>query len=433
MSDRAASKETSQASGPGPQGFRNPDPVPDYADAIVIGAGAFGLGVGYALAKNGWSNVLVLDQFEPGTQTSSRAAGLFKNIQASETKTRLTQRSIDIVKGFERETGVAIPYHQPGSLFVARTPAHAAMVEAEIEDAVGWGTKVERLDKDEAQRRSPYIDASEFVSAYFIQDDLYLEEPKALLVALMQAGRRVGMATVGHTAVTGVDVKNGEVRGVHTQRGYIATPVVVDAAGAWTRIVGQMAGVDVRIVPMRHQLGITAPRLDVLPDMPIVRITDAAAYIRPARGGLMYGIFEPDPLPFGPHPGQTFSLDMVPVNRDVLANARGRIVQSVPALRNATDQEQRAGLFTMTADGKFVAGPMPGIHGFWVISGCNGSGFSMSTGLGATIAEWIVGGAPEIDLALLDPARFLAPEISESDLLAQSIWQYENYYTPLSE
>lgn len=406
--------------------------LPEYADAVVVGAGAFGLGTGYALARNGLSNVLVLDQFEPGTQTSARAAGLFKNIQSSETKTRITQRSIEIVKGFEQETGVVIPYVQPGSLLVARTPAHASMIEAEVEDSVGWGVEIERLDRDEARRRCPYADSSGFVSAIFSPSDLYIEEPKSLLVALMQAGRRVGMATVGHTPVTGIDVKKGEVCGVHTARGYVSTPVVVDAAGAWARIVGNMAGTDVKLVSMRHQLGITAPLPDIQPDMPILRVTDASAYIRPARGGLMYGIFEPDPLPFGPVPGETLTLDMVPVNRGVLNDARERILSTIPALRNTTDQEQRAGLFTMTADGKFVAGPIPGVHGFWVVSGCNGSGFSMSTGLGASIAEWIVGGAPEIDLSLLDPARFLAPGISEADLLARSVWQYENYYTPLN-
>lgn len=404
--------------------------IPEYADAVIIGAGAFGLAAGYALARNGLSNVLVLDQYEPGTQTSARAAGLFKNIQASETKSRLTQRSIEIVKGFEQETGVAVPYWQPGSLFVARTAAHASMVEAEIDDSIGWGTRVERLDREEARRRCPYVDSSDFVSAYFILDDLYIEEPKAMLVALMQAGRRVGMATVGHTPVTGIDVRNGEVRGVHTTRGYVSTPVVVDAAGAWARIVGRMAGAEVKVVPMRHQLAISAPQSGILPDTPIVRITDAAAYVRPARGGLMYGIFEPDPLPFGPEPGQTLSLDMIPVDRGVLQDARERILRTVPSLQNATDQEERAGLFTMTADGKFMAGPMPGVHGFWVISGCNGSGFSMSTGLGESIAQWIVGGASEIDLSMLDPGRFLDPEISDADMLAKSIWQYENYYTP---
>jgi 4-methylaminobutanoate oxidase (formaldehyde-forming) len=376
-------------------------------------------------------NVLVLDQFEPGTQTSARAAGLFKNIQSNKAKTKLTKRSIEIVKNFEKETGVTAPFVQPGSLFIARTPEHASMVEAEIEDSTGWGVTTERLDREEAMRRCPYIDSRDFVSAYFIQDDLYIEEPKSLLVALMQAGRRVGMETVGHTAVNGIDVKNGEVRGVPTTRGYVGPPVVVDAAGAWSRIVGHMAGVDVKIVPMRHSLCITAPVDGVPADLPIIRITDAAGYARPARGGLMYGIFEPDPLPFGPEPGQTMSLDMVPVSRAALGEAHERMKRSMPAIANATVQEERAGLFTMTADGKFIAGPMPGIRGFWVVSGCNGSGFSMSTGLGATMAEWIVGGAPEIDLSLLDPARFLDPEISDADLLAKSIWQYANYYTPL--
>jgi glycine/D-amino acid oxidase-like deaminating enzyme len=412
-------------------GARAQEPIPGHADAVVIGAGAFGLGTGFALAQQGLRNVLVLDQFEPGTQTSARAAGLFKNIQSNETKTKLTRRSIEIVKAFEQLTGVAMPHVQPGSLFVARTPEHASMVEAEIEDSNGWGVATERLDRQEAMRRCPYVDSRDFVSCYFVSDDLYIEEPKSLLVALMQAGRRVGMETVGHTAVTGIDVKNGEVRGVHTTRGYIGTPVVVDAAGAWARIVGWMAGVDVKIVPMRHSLCITAPVDGVPADLPILRITDAAGYARPARGGLMYGIFEPDPLPFGPEPGQTMSLDMVPVSRSVLAEAHDRMKRSMPSIANATAQEERAGLFTMTADGKFIAGPMPGIQGLWVVSGCNGSGFSMSTGLGATMAEWIVGGTPEIDPSLLDPARFLDPEISDADLLAGSISQYANYYTPL--
>lgn len=407
------------------------DPLPGYADAVVIGAGAFGLGAGIALVRNGLRNVLVLDQFEPGTQTSARAAGLFKNIQASETTTRLTRRSIEIIRNFERDTGVAIPFEQPGSLFVARTPQHAAMVEAEIEDSTGWGVAVERVDRAEAMRRCPYIDSSDFVSAYFVRDDLYLEEPRSLLVALMEAGRRIGMQTIGHTAVTGIDVKNGEIRGVRTSRGAIETPIVIDAAGAWARLVGKMAGTDVKLVPMRHSLRITAPIEGVSADMPIIRIPDAAGYARPARGGLMYGIFEPDPLPFGPKEGETLTLDMVPVSRDVLGEARDRLVRTIPAIDQATAQEERAGLFTMTADGKFIAGPMPGVRGFWVISGCNGSGFSMATGLGEAISEWITGGRPEFDLSLFDPARFLDPEISETDLLTRSIWQYANYYTPL--
>lgn len=412
-------------------GLGTPDQLPRQAGAVVIGAGAFGLGVGFALAQMGLPEVLVLDQFAPGTQTSARAAGLFKNIQSSEAATKLTRRSIEIVSEFEQETGVALPAEQPGSLFVARTPQHAAMVDAEIQRSIGWGVVAEQLDRQEAVRRCPYIDSSEFVRAYFIRDDLYLEDPKALLFALMQAGERIGMQTIGHTAVTGIVVRNGEVTGVRTNRGEIATPIVIDAAGAWARIVANMAGADVKTVPMRHTLRITSPIEGITHDMPIVRITDAAGYARPARGGLMYGIFEPDPLPFGPRSGECMTLDMIPVGQKVLAEARRRMVHTIPSIERATSQEDRAGLFTMTADGKFIAGPIPGIHGFWVISGCNGSGFSMSTALGESIAQWITGGASETDLSSFDPARFLGPGFDDADLLAKSTWQYANYYTPL--
>ena len=79
--------------------MESPLPV-TQADAVVIGAGAFGLSVGYQLAAHGAGRVVVLDRFAPGTQTSPRAAGLYKLIQADETLTRLAQSSIEVIRGF---------------------------------------------------------------------------------------------------------------------------------------------------------------------------------------------------------------------------------------------------------------------------------------------------------------------------------------------
>src|SRR5688572_12401675 len=120
---------------------------PGPADAVVIGAGAFGFATAYHLAKAGIGTVVLLDQFEPGTQVSARAAGLFKLIQASEVKTRLAQRAIEVVTEFEGETGVAMPFVSSGSIYAARTPMHASMVEAEVEDSRGWGVRLERLSQ----------------------------------------------------------------------------------------------------------------------------------------------------------------------------------------------------------------------------------------------------------------------------------------------
>jgi glycine/D-amino acid oxidase-like deaminating enzyme len=50
-----------------------------------------------------------------------------------------------------------------------------------------------------------------------------------------------------------------KVSAVLTTSGRIATPLRVNAAGPWAGVVGQMAGVDIPIVPSRRQMLTTTP------------------------------------------------------------------------------------------------------------------------------------------------------------------------------
>ena len=76
------------------------------------------------------------------------------------------------------------------------------------------------------------------------------------------------------------------------------------------------------------------------------------------------------------------------------------------------------------------AGPVSGVRGFWTATGCNGSGFSISAGVGRSLAEWIIGGEPPFDLSLLDPNRFGPAPLDDDELIAAGLWRYANYYTP---
>jgi len=78
--------------------------------------------------------------------------------------------------------------------------------------------------------------------------------------------------------------------------GTIATRAVVDAAGAWARVVAAGLGAALPVVPTRHQLLITEPIAGVGPEFPIARVIDANVYVRHERGGLMLGTYELDPL-----------------------------------------------------------------------------------------------------------------------------------------
>lgn len=406
-------------------------PLPvNQADAVVVGAGAYGLSTAYHLAKIGAGRVVLLDRYEPGSQVSARAAGLFKLVQTSEVMTRLARLSVEIVTGFERESGVPMPHVRSGSLLLARTPAHGAMLDAEAEDARGWGVEIERIDGEEARRRCSFLRGERLLAAYHVPGDIFVEEPRSLLIAYRRAAERLGVAVIGQTPAIGIRTDGGEVVAVETPRGEIATPVVVDAAGVWAGAVGKTAGTDVPVQPVRHQLRVTAPVAGIRGDEPIVRIVDAAVYVRPARGGLMYGGFEQDPLAMDPPADAEFTVDMVPLDRRVTDRFRDDIGAEVPAIVGAAAQEERGGLFTMTADGNPLVGPSRRVRGFWTATGCNGTGFSLSSGVGRCLAEWIVGGEPSIDLSPLDPDRFVGRSLSAEDLRAAAVWQYANYYTP---
>jgi glycine/D-amino acid oxidase-like deaminating enzyme len=411
--------------------MEHPLPV-TQADAVVIGAGAFGLSIGFQLAALGAGKVVVLDRFAPGSQTSPRAAGLYKLIQADETLTRLARLSIEIIRGFTAAIGVPLPYVASGSLLAARTAEHAAMVDEEARASAGWGIEVARVDSSELRRLAPYLTGAGIQSAYFVPDDIYIEEPRFLLEAYMTAIAQLGSSVIGETPVAAIRCRDGEITGVATPRGEIATPLVIDAAGAWARGVGALADVEVAIAPVRHQLLITQPIAGMIPTEPMARIIDASVYLRPARGGLMMGGMERDPLAVDPRHDPDFTMADTPLDRTVLDAFTAALGPLVPALGDTPVAEHRGGLFTMTPDARFLAGPVPSVRGLWVATGCNGSGFSLSAGIGRALAEWIVGGEPPFDLSSLAPSRFGPGPFDDDALTAAGRWRYANYYTPQS-
>ncbi len=217
--------------------------------------------------------------------------------------------------------------------------------------------------------------------------------------------------------------------GVQTAGRVISAAVVVDAAGGWVRQVAELAGAPVPLAPVRHQLLITGPDQGIDPADPIVRVVDAAVYLRPSRGGLMFGGFETDPLPLDPRQQPpSFTTDDVPLDLAVLRKLAAQVGTEAPAAGTAPVAEHRGGLFTMSPDGRFVAGPVPDLPGLWVASGCNGSGFSSSPALGEALATWITSGAPPPGMAALSPGRF--GTLTDDALISRGLWQYAHYYDP---
>jgi glycine/D-amino acid oxidase-like deaminating enzyme len=384
------------------------------ADAVVIGSGSLGSSTAFYLSQRG-KRVALVDKFDLTSQTSPRAAGMAMQIQIDDVLAEIAIGSIKKLLTFNDETGEDLTVHVSGSIKYARTPADATQVQAEVERGKQLGVEVDFVTAAEAERLAPHLNPSSAVAMWYAPGDLYLE-PGDLPRAYWRAAERLGARLLPHTEVTGISAGTGEHR-VTTTRGEIRAPVVVDAAGAWTRMIADMAGIHVPLIPTRHQIYITEPLPGVTPRVPTVRIMDAKVYVRPAGNGLMVGGYESDPLQFDlrEQPAD-FQIAEMPLDFSPLETMTKRIRDEFPSLPGAPIAEFRGGLPTMTPDGYFIVDQAPGIPGLFTISGCNVGGLSTSPVLGETLAGWIVEGQPMLDLSAFRLTRF-GPEMRDEQTL----------------
>ena len=232
-------------------------------------------------------------------------------------------------------------------------------------------------------------------------------EPSKLPIAYLRLAQAAGAQILPFTPVTALLADGQRLRGVTTPRGDLPADVVVDAAGGWARAVAATAGIRLPVVPVRHQLFITEPIPSVQPMHPIVRFLEASVYVRPERGGLLVGGYEDAPLVVDPaERGSRFEIANLELDLGVLRGLVDEVADHVPVLKDAPVAIHRGGLPTMTPDGHPVLGAVPGLAGLFVASGCCVGGLSLSPAAGRALADLIVDGSSDPDLAPLSVERF---------------------------
>ena len=395
------------------------------ADVVVVGSGAFGASAAYHLARRGL-RVAVLERAALASQTSPRAAGLTSQVRATPALTKLAQRAVIKLATFSDETGELLRFTQSGALKIARNDLDAEQLAREVRRAAAVGVPVDFITPDEARRRLPILEARGIVAVTWSPTDCNVE-PSELPIGYCRAAEKLGAVLLPHTPATGFELGPQGIEGVRTPGGTIATRTVVDAAGAWARLLATELGAVLPVVPTRHQLLITAPIPGVTPEFPIARVIDANVYVRHARGGLMLGGYEADPLQPERLPDDIAEL---PLDIEVLWRLARSVSEQFPIFQDPGLRvvEHRGGLPTLTADDRYLMGPLPGVAGAWVMTGCCVGGLSASPALGESMAEWIVDGAPALDLSDISTARVAGQIIDEMTLRERCRHAYATHY-----
>jgi 4-methylaminobutanoate oxidase (formaldehyde-forming) len=383
------------------------DAVPTQARAVVIGGGIVGCSVAYHLAKRGWTDTVLLERHQLTSGTTWHAAGLLTKLRATYNMSMLAKYAVELIDEIEALTGKGTGYRKTGSILVARTPGRWEEVKRGVSMARVCGFEVHVIDAAEAKRMWPLMDESDMVGAAYLPED-GVANPTDVTQAIAAAARLKGVTILERTPVREVlRGTDGRISGVRTDRGDVASEVVVNCTGIWARQLARQAGVNIPLHAAEHFYVLTEPIPSLTPDLPVLRCPDDTAYFREDTGKLMVGFFEPGAKPWATHgvPDDA-AFVRLPEDWEHLTPYIRLAARRVPLLRDIGIQLFFNGPESFTPDDRYILGEAPELPGYWVAAGFNSVGFQSGGGAGRALADWIVDGHPPMDLAEVDIRRF---------------------------
>ncbi len=371
--------------------------LPKTTDVVIIGGGVMGASTAYHLALKGCRNVLLLERESFfGMQATGKCAGGIRYQFGTEINVRLSLLSLPMMDRFEEELDQPIDLRYCGYLFLLTNEEDVTVFRQNVEMQHRLGAETEWLEPAQIAEIAPLINLEGVLAGTFHARD-GLADPNSVVQGYVSGARRLGARLLNDVEVTGIHIQKGRVRGVVTNQGEVAVPVVVNAAGPWAGVIGEMAGVDIPIVPVRRQIVVTGPLSEVPPDFPFTIDFALSLYFHREGRGILTGMSNHDePVGFDQSVDEEWELMHLEA-----------AMQRLPILEQAGLASHWAGLYENSPDAHPILGRVPQVEGFYCIGGFSGHGFQHGPACGLLLAEEILDGqAHTLDITSLHLERF---------------------------
>jgi len=406
--------------------------LPDAARIVIIGGGVGGASVAYHLSALGERDVLLVERDELTSGSTFHSAGLVGQLRADPALTRMNMYSVELYRKLQAGEH-AVAWTECGGIKLASSSERLQEIRRQISWARTYGLPLGEISVREAAELFPLISTDGVVGAAYLPSDGCID-PSQLCNALANLARAGGVRIAPRTRVVGIDVEDGRIRRVHTDKGEIACEIVVNCGGMFAAEIGRMAGVRIPLIPMSHQYLVTEAFLPERGDpLPTLRDPDLLVYFRQEVNGLVMGGYERDPEAWTATVG---SYDAVPAdfNGRLLPENWPRFEQiaqnsqiRVPDMADIGVRMIVNGPEAFTPDNEFCLGETE-VGGFFVAAGFCAHGIAGAGGIGKIVAEWIVEGQPSLDVWHMDISRFGRDYRSPRRTLARTLESYRTYY-----
>ncbi len=403
--------------------------LPSHAQIVVIGGGIIGCSTAYHLARDHKADVILLEQ---GTLTSGstwHAAGLVGQLRSSASITRVLKYSVDLYKGLEAETGLATGWKMTGCLRLATNQDRWTEFRRLATTAGSFGMEMHLVSPEEVKRMWPLMNVDDLVGASWLPTDGQAS-PSDITQSLARGARMHGAKIVENIRVTGFEMQDGRILKVKTTLGDIACEKVVNCAGQWARQVGDMAGINVPLQPVKHQYIITETLDGLSTDAPTIRDPDRLTYFKEEVGGLVMGGYEPNPQAWttGDVPDE-WAFRLFDDDFDHFEQHMVQAIERIPALEHAGVKQMINGPESFTPDGNFILGVAPECKNMFVGAGFNAFGIASGGGAGWVLAQWVIDGEAPLDLWVVDIRRFAGMHRDRQWVLDRTLEAYGKHYT----
>lgn len=371
------------------------------ADAVIIGGGVNGVSIAYNLAKRGLNNICVLERNYLASGSTGRCGAGVRAQWGTEMNLRMAMASVRMFESMNDDLAYDddIEFNQGGYLLLAYTEAGWEQFKKNVQLQAAHGLQVETLTPKEAKEIVPHLNIEQLLGATFCPTDGHCN-PFKVTDAYAKAARRLGVEIYTNTMVTAILREGDKIRGVQTSRGFIESPLVVNAAGGYSQDIAAMVDLSIPTYSERHQILITEPVEQM--QRPMVMSFHHNLYCQQTpHGSFIMGLGDPTEQP-GYNTEATWQF---------LQEMAEKIAWLLPPLRNIRVVRQWAGLYNMTPDATPILGPVDEVPGFYLAVGFSGHGFMLAPAVGVLLAENILGQESELSIGPMGLARFARGEL----------------------
>ncbi len=372
-------------------------------DVAIIGGGIIGLYTAYELAKRGVENIAVYEKWYIGSGSTFRCGSGIRQQFGDETNIRMMKRSVEKWVAFPEEMEFPkFKFAQTGYLFLLYDEKEVKTFTRNVQLQNSFGIPSRIITPEEAKEIVPGLDISEVIAASFNHTD-GKANPFLAVYGLARKLRRMGVEINEYTKVDDIVVKDSQVEGVKTSKGFVKADMVLNAANAWAKILNEKLGINIPIEPYKHQGIVTEPfKLGEIKPM-VVSFKYGGAYLtQKANGGLIGGIA----LKYGP------TWDLTPTY-EFLREVSKNFTRIIPALKYVSIIRQWGGYYAETPDHNAAIGKIREIEGYYIAAGFSGHGFMLAPAVAEGMADLMTKGHTSLPFDFYDPYRFERGELRE--------------------